>query len=817
MIRFIKRELRSLRNHFIIIIGAIALGVAAITSVHALGDSVREGIRVESRPMMAADIVVRSMHSFPDEYFNIQSDKTSQTKEMLSMAATKNGQSLLIELKAVSSKYPLYGELDIEPQQVTPATLADDQVIVQNSLLRRLELRVGDQIMLNGIDFTIAGVVLAEPDRLNAGLNSGPRVMISTQGFARSKLEQFGSRITHRIQWKAPDKESRTDITNRLETLQEEHSYVRVQNANEGLASASRSIDNTERFLSLLALFSMLIGLIGVVQSIQTWLTKRRRTIATFRCLGVSNGELVRLYCSVVLIISTIGAGIGIAISSVGVVWLVSLVESYLPVKIVPQMTMGTIFEGLLLGIGTSLLVVLPTLRKNLRIPPLAALRADVQPEPATFIERFAWAALFLTMLFGLALWQADSAQIAGFFVGGIILVAIILAAISYGCARLFGRIRFKNWVFRQAASSFRRPGFGVSSAMVALGLGLMVVVTIAMVQRTIESQLSDISLSKAPTNFMIDIQNDQWPDVQKFAQQNNARYLQSAPVIMARLAAINGQSISEITKDKPEADKWAFTREQRLSYDQVIDSDTILEGQFGQKAANNELCMEVRYAERLGLTVGDSVTFNVQGIPVDFQITALRRIQWESFNINFFIVGEAELLQDMPQFRLAAAQMDVTDEETLQQNLTESYPNVTMISLRAIISRVSTVLENIVLVIQSMGLFSVAAGVVILIGTLQTTAMRRENQIRLLYTLGATAREIRTMVAVEFAIIGILASLVGVLVATALSWAILSYGFRLSFTPSLFDIFFWFAIGTTVSVVAGILVTRGQIKSVIK
>ena len=233
------------------------------------------------------------------------------------MASDKNGRSTLVELKTVSDGYPLYGDLELEPQQPLGELLDENSVVVQESLLRKLERSVGDEVFLNGIGFVIKGIVLQEPDRMNVGMNSGPQVLMSEKGLERSTLMQFGSRITRRIQYRtSPDN---IDVLEKNSPpLRQNFPFVRVQGGNVGQPSAQKRFQIQNGFYRWLQCWPMLIGCIGVVQNIQSWLRTQKATIATYRCLGLTRRNIFGLYAMVVSFVVLVGACIGVALSYFG-------------------------------------------------------------------------------------------------------------------------------------------------------------------------------------------------------------------------------------------------------------------------------------------------------------------------------------------------------------------------------------------------------------------------------------------------------------------------------------------------------------------
>ena len=718
------------------------------------------------------------------------------------MASSKDGESVLVELKAVSEDYPLYGEVSLVSDASLVEKLQNDSVVVEQNLLNRLGLEIGEKLWLNGFSFTITDQVLSESDRLNVGMSSGPRVFLSHEGLARSNLEQFGSRITRKIQWKVSDNEKHV-LLKKLNALGEKHPHIRIQAGNQGTPSTQRSINNTERFLSLVALLSLLIGMIGVVQSLQNWLQQRKKSIAVFRCLGLSNRELFTIYLSIIIVLATLGSILGLGFAYLGMHLLMSIAVQYIPVPLILELSIQNIIENVSLGIIVSLVSSYPTINRLLQVPPIIALREGIELPPPSSLHRFGWSFVYIALIFGTSFWQSQSLLISAGFTGAILSLIGLIYLLLIPLRKLIGSLKLSSWIHRHALGSFQHSEFKNIQAMIALALGIMVISTISLMENAIQNQFTSIALEKAPSNFFVDIQPDQWSSVNKLLEENQAQYTQSAPVVMARLSKIRGIPVGDIIQDKPETERWAFTREQRLSYNQPISKETIIEGEFQSLEADNELCLEIRYANRLGVSVGDQITFDVQGIPLDFIVTATRRIQWETLRMNFFLVGEEDFLSQAPQFRLAAAQLTPNQEEKLQVDLTKQFPNISIISIREITKKVMVLLQNLSLGIQVLGGFSILVGMLILLGSIQSSLAQRKKQIHLFHVMGVSKKEITSMFFLEFSILGFSASLIGGLIAWLLSWACLQFIFRLSAYPSVLLTLFWIVLGTIIAAIS--------------
>ena len=532
------------------------------------------------------------------------------------------------------------------------------------------------------------------------------------------------------------------------------------------------------------------------------------------RCLGQSSSEILRLYLSVIAVISLMGAGIGVLGSVLGVQLIFTLLESWLPFPVQANLSPSIALQGLGLGLAVSFLAAALPLSTSLRVSPMSALRADIEPPRYSNAQRSLLTLMMLTLSMLLVSWQLSSFELGAAFV----LILSLLSAALFGVARLASTLLSKlpasGWVLRHVMASFRRPGSGITGAIVALGLGIAVTTTIDLLQERLARQMVEVRPEKAPTEFFVDIQPDQWEAVSETLTNSGAEYLQSAPVVMGRLSKINGQPVSSLIDGSSERERWSFTREQRLTYGTKIDPKDIIEGDFGADPAPNELCIELRYAQRLGIGVGDSLTFDVQGIPLEFQVTALRRIRWETMNINFFLVGEAGLLGDAPQFQLAAAKLSENSAEQLQNKLVKMAPNVTVISVREILRKVSGLLDDLALAVRGLGLFSAGVGALILFGSMQTMLLQRAPQLKLYRLLGTSRDELRWLLLGELLLIGALAGGLGVGGAWILSSEILVRGFAMPSELSSSIALRWLAAGPMFALICGGLLVGRALKS---
>lgn len=794
--RYLLRESRGSRSRLTFFVLCLAIGVAAIVSVAGLSRGLQQGIRKEARKLLAGDLAVSGTRPLPVEVEELLAGQaqleTARLKEMVTVVATsaeapEPGRSQVVELKVVDGDYPFYGALRLEPAAPLEALLQDDTTVVAPDLLDRLGLAVGDTLRIGGEDFRISGVVLAEPDRIAGGFSLGPRVFLDQAGFARTPLEQKGSRIFHRLLVKLPDSADSgrlESLADRLREIVDEELGYEVETHADALPSLRRGVRRVERFLGLVALLSLLLGGVGAAQTTRAWLATKMDAIAILRCLGLRPREVLLLYLGQAVMLGLVGSLIGAALALIILRLVPPLLGDLIPVTSFRVWQPAAIGRGVALGTGIAVLFSLPPLLITRRIPPLRVLRKDVEPLPPS-----RWVALVTGGLLVLGIWltasiQSGSRSLGSQFTIGVLAAALVLALAAIVLVKLVARRRAGGPVWlRHGLASLGRPGAATLGAAVALGIGVLLVLGLQLVEAGLEEELRSALPSAAPTGFLVDIQPEQWAGVQNLLAAEGAQNIDSVPVVMARLTAIDGRPVEDLVasggdnRDR----RWALTREQRLTYlSQLPDDNRIIEGRLWADEERPEVSVEADFAQELGVGLGSTLEFDIQGVPLDLHVTSLRTVDWRTFGINFFLVVEPGVLEEAPQHRIATAQLPPDREQPIQDLLASRFPNVTLLKIRELLEKVAQVLERLATGVRFVGAFTVLAGIVILGGAVSAGTVRRGREIALLKTLGMTRKGVMGMLATEYALLGAVAGLIGSAGGLVLSWVVLTRGMEL-------------------------------------
>lgn len=795
--RFMGREARGLGRRLLFFVASLAVGVAAVVAVAGLSATMRRSLAAEARNLLAADVVVSSRRPLPAELEGVLGaagvERWCTVVELASMAATGDGdRSRLVELKAVGTGYPFYGELRLDPHRPLLELVGDDGVVVAEAALAQLGLAVGDELLLGGVPFTIRGVVVAEPDRALGPISFGPRIFLSREGLDRTGLLAYGSRIRYRALLRLGPGVAASAVEARILAEVPDSAYLRIEAAAEAQPALRDGIGRVERYLGLVALLSLLVGGVGVAQAVRSWLATRMDSIATLRCLGLTAAEVSVVYLGQTALLGLASSALG-CLLGLSVQWALPLaLADVLPPAPFDPWQLAPLARGLGLGLGIALLFSLPPVLRAGRVPPVRVLRRAVEPPPARLRDRVAvTVAAFLGLLM-VAVVQAGPGRLAVLFTAGVIATTVILGLASAALTRGVGRLPRAGvglWV-RHGLAAVARPGADTAAAIVALGLGTLVVLVMTLVEGALAGQLDSDLARGTPSTFLVDIQPDQLEPLTGLVDDLGGRDLEAVPVIMARLRSVDGATVSELSGDGEELrrrQRWALTREQRLtSLERLADDNVVVAGQLWSEPERDEVSVEVEYAERIGAGLGSVLLFDVQGVPLELVVTSLREVDWGTFRINFFLVVEPGVLDRAPHTWLAAASVPRELEERLGSEVAAAFPNVNAIHVREVLEKVSAVMSRLGLGVRFLGSFTVLAGIAILGGAASASAARRSREVALLKALGVTRAGVVAAVAVEYGLVGLVAGLVGAAGGTVVAWAVLEHAFELPFAVDL-------------------------------
>ena len=799
--RIARREMRASRGKFFFVILSVAIGVAALTGVRGFSSSFRATLLEQARSIMAADVSARSnVQPTPQEQKGLEQIEAEGVRmtpvtEMLSMAsANKSFNPLLVSLKAVDpTQYPYYGKVQLDPQAPLATALQPDTVVVADDLLVRLELKVGDQLKLGNKLFRIAGVVVNEPDRLAGNLSVGPRVLISQRGLEASGLIAPGSHASQRFLFKVPRPADGTPISDaRVQALKTQLISLlpesQVTDYRETNPALTAGLDQATSLLSLMSLVALVLGAVGVAMAMRAHLQQRLDTIAIMKSLGARSSQIIKIYLIQTALLGLAGGVLGVLLGIAVQGAFPYLLSSLINIKPVMHVDLHAVLFGLGTGILITLLFTLPPLLDIRGVRPILILRRNVDDASAPLGSTLALRlkknsvqiVAFLLILGGLAFIASrvsDAKNVGKFFSLGLFAVLAVLFVASYlvlkGLRLFLMRTRLHlPSVVRHGLANLYRPGNPSAALLAALGLGVMQITLVFLMQNAVVKQLHVSASPKVPNIFMIDIANDEIAGVSKLL---NASPVVTAPpellpVIASRVVALNGLDPAQIkTHNFPKR----MLRSVNLTYAAVpppgttVTQGTWWTAQAAAGAADHPLlAMNERQAQRLGLKPGSTVSFSVQDKRFDASLVALFKTDGQhAYSRAEFILPE-QSLRGLPVIWYGGVHADPARVGELQRALYAAYPTVTVINVAQALETIRAVVVQIIYVVQFLAAFSIFAGIVILASSIAGTRYRRIREVVVLKTLGATRARIATIFSIEFAVLGLVAGVVGVFFA---------------------------------------------------
>jgi putative ABC transport system permease protein len=791
--------------------------VAALVAINSFKANVTSAVSDQARNLMGADLQLGSRWGFTEDIDafvdSLVADSTdvSRVLSFSSMAlATRSGLTRFVEVQAPSGGYPFYGELITEPPGMWHEFRSSRQALVDPALLVQLDAQVGDTLAIGQARFVIVGTITKIPGDISLRSLFGPRVYIPADYVDETGLLRFGSISFHQAYLRLDDSESLDERLEARDSLFEANRvwYSTVDEYEEDLTSG---LANMSSFLALVGLVALLLGGVGVASGVHVFVNEKLDTAAMLRCLGARQKQTFAIYLLQACAMGLTGAAFGVILGLVVQAVMPKVLEPFLPLDVPFRVEWPAVAAGLGVGIWVALLFALLPLLRVKDVAPLRALRRDYE-KAGRRRDPWRWGTYvaLVASLLALTVWQAPRPIVGVAFAVAALIAAGILGLTAFVLMRLTRRFFPKRARFavRQGMANLFRPHNQTVAVTLAIGSGIFLIALLYVVQRNLLDQFTMETRPDRPNVLLFDVQPDQVDGVADLLEERGAPVLQRAPIVPSRLTHLKGRSVDEILADTsgPRAARWALQREYRHSYrDTLTGNEQLIEGEwFSERAAGDtssvaRVSLEKEIAEDLKVEIGDRIIFEVQGVPLETEVTSIRSVEWARFEPWFFVVFEPGVLEEAPQTTIMLTRMDdPTRRAETQRDLVLQYPNVSVIDLAMLIEAVDSIIEKVAVAIRFMALFSIGSGLVILIGAIATSRYQRTRESVLLKTLGARSKTIRRILATEYFALGSFAGLAGVLLATIGGWIAVTFLFEMTFhLPGLPLLAFW--IGTAV------------------
>ncbi|MEY3775932.1 MAG: hypothetical protein RLZZ129_2712 [Verrucomicrobiota bacterium] len=820
------RDSRAARRRLVLLSLSVVLGIAALVAIGSFSANLRVAIDDQARGLLGADLVITSRQAFlPEVTAHLDGLGGEQAREasfssMMIFPSPEGDRTRLVQVRAVEGRFPFYGEFQARPGDA-PAQLAagGPVVLLEETLLSQFGLKTGDTVRLGRVTFTIIGAVLKVPGDSVAITQLAPRAFIPLGQLPATELAGPGSLVRHRIALKLPPEVEPAAVERemRQKFITERMSYDTVEERKRDLG---RVLENVNGFLSLVGFVALFLGAIGVASAIHVYIRQKITTVAVLRCLGASARQSFAVYLVQGLGLGVLGSVLGAALGVAVQLALPAAMAGLLPFDVDFFVSWTAVARGMGAGLVICVLFTLLPLLAVRRVSPLVALRAafadrPAQPDP----WRIALGVLLVAAIAGFAVEQTRSLTLGLGFTGALAAGFAVLAGLAKAVAWAARRWlpRGLPYVVRQGVANLHRPNNRTVLLLLALGLGTFLITTLYLTRTTLLAQIQGTGGAGRPNLLFFDIQDDQIGPLNTLLREAGHPATQQAPIVTMRLRSLRGQAVEDLLK-QPEnrIPGWTLRREYRSTYRaDLTDTETLLSGEIVPRVAPEEeivpITIEEGLARDMQLQLGDEVEFDVQGVAVRTRLAGIRKVDWQRLQPNFFIVFPEGVLEEAPQFYVAALRIGTAaDSARLQQAVVRAFPNVSAIDLTLLLETFDTIFGKVALVVQFMAFFTVATGIIVLAGAVLTGRWQRIRETVLLRTLGATRRQLVQIQLVEYAILGVLAALVGCLLAVGGNLLLAKFVFKTAATPDLLTLGLAVLAVSVITLLTGLLSNRG-------
>lgn len=813
-LRSFGRELRS--GEVLVLLAAVALAVAALTAVGFLTDRIGKAVARQANEVLAADLRLRSQESIPDTWrekareFGLQTAETNTFPSVVFFGDL----SALATIKAVSETYPLRGDVRVSDtlfgeQRIVDGIPATGEVWADGALLARIDADVGDELTVGESSLLVTAVLTYRPDQSIGFASLAPSLLMNIGDIPASGLIGEGSRVGYALLVAGDE----LAVTAFNEAIQDDlPDSLRASNREESSERAYRAADRAQRFLSLTAVISLLLSAVAVAMSARRFAHRRMDTVALMKSLGATQRFVIAVAVVQLMLLGVlgviVGSVVGFAAEEVLSRILADLIAGDLPpVGLMPVVLASGSALVLLVGFA------LPSLIQLRNTPPLKVLRHDAMP-PAP--SRLLVAGMSLAAVAALLYRAVGDARMLIILLGGIVVIAAALYLVGRGLVATMGHFRSGVGVaWRYGLANVARRGRDSAVQVVAFGLGLTVLLLLTIVRTDLLEGWRQTLDEDAPNHFMINIQPHELDSVAGIYTTAGIEAPTFMPLIRARMSTINGESVKDREYPDP-GGRWMANREANLSFAATLSSSNeILQGEWWPEDYSGPplVSIEEEAALETGLAIGDRMTFVVAGRELEATVASIRKINWDSFQPNFFMVFSPGALDGVPTTYISSLRLEKEQQPVLVK-LVRAHPSISVIDIDSILQQIRGIVEKASLAVQAVFIFTLAAGIAVLFAAVQSTIDERRFESAMLRALGARKRTVFAGVMAEFAALGAAA---GILASGGASILAAIVAVQLFELPYEFNPFLWvagIAAGVLVVCASGFIAARGAVNA---
>lgn len=789
------RDGKASGRKLILFIGSIILGIAAVVSIQSFGENLKENIALQSKELMGADFRIDTNNKPNETVLKLVDSLGNELSKEISFASMaafpQKNASKLVRVRGIESQFPFYGSLETEPSSAKNKYYTKNAALVDATLMLQFDLKPGDSIKVGAETFAIAGALKSAPGS-NAFFSSvAPPVIIPYNSIPNTKLVQTGSRIDYDFYFK--------NTTVNLEKLNKEiDPILDLHNADidthiDTSERLGRRYENFGKFLNLVAFIALLLGCVGIASAIHIYIKGKLRAVAVLKCLGATKKQTFSIFLLQIAVLGFLGGIVGTAVGLVLQQLFPLFLGDLLPVNATFSLSAQVVALGLLLGIFMSVLFAVYPLISTLYVSPLQALRIEQSETQQSKKVGFAVLMGIFLFIFLFSFWLLENWKYALAFVGGILVTFSILALVAHTFMQAIKKYFPHSWGFiaRQSLLNLFRPQNQTLILVLAIGVGTFLISTLYFTKDILLSQTTIEANNNNPNLILLDVQTNQRNAVTQSIKNNNLPVLNDVPIVTMRIHSLKNTLASDLRADSTaNFSGWILNHEFRVSYrDSLSNTETLLKGTWIPRFENTGLIpisISDNFADDAQISIGDNITFNVQGVLMPTVISSIRKVDWSEVQLNFMVIFPKGVLENAPQFRVITSNApNEIQSANLQQELVQKFPNISVIDVRQVITSITKLLDKIAWLINFMAFFSIFTGIIVLLGAVKTSKFQRIKESILLRTLGARGKQILKITALEYLYLGVLGSLAGILLSLISSQLLAWVVFDTPFVPS--------------------------------
>ena len=819
------RDSRASRRRLAIVSLSVVLGIAALVGIASLGDNLKRAVDDQTKALLGSDLTVTSSRAFPDAtmaYFRTLGGEIAREESISSTVSfpTRGNARWRGQVRALEGDFPFYGELLTSPANALHLLATGNNAVVEDTLLAQFGVQIGDEVKVGNVTLKVVGALKEIPGEPAAFAMLSPRVYVSMASLEASGLLKMDRFARHRVHFKLPPA---TDAEVLAKNLGERfrNQRLRFETVEARKRELGDALKDVFSFMSLVGFIALFLGAVGVASAMHVYVRQKIMTVATLRCLGATSRTGFAVYLTQGFAIGLLGALLGTALGLTMQALLPTMLKNFLPFQVDFFISWAAVGKGAGAGLVICVLFTLLPLLAVRRVSPLLAIRsAQGEEQPGQDPVRLALYFVIVAAVLGFAVLQT------GYWLGGLAftLAMVVSFAVLAGVAELVV-LAAKHlvprkplpYVWRQGLANLHRPNNRTLLLLLSLGLATFLMLTLLLTRATLLGKIESLGGNSRPNLMFFDIQDDEIARFDAIVKANGAPVLAQAPIITMRLASIKGQAVDTLLKEgHPGIPAWTLTREYRSTYrGTLFDTEKITAGKFIGRVNPGEprvpVSMEESVAKDLQLTVGDDVTFDVQGVPLTGYVASLRTVEWQRVAPNFFVVFPEGVLEAAPKTFVAAVRGETpADTARIVQAVVKELPSISSVDLALIMHTIDSIFSKVAFVVSFLAFFTVVTGVIVLVGAILTGRMQRIRETVLLRTLGATQRQLRQILLVEYAVLGVLSAVTGGLLSIASTALVAKHFFNATVIVPPLVLFGSIAAAVAVTLITGLITNRG-------